>query len=218
MERQIGSLYYERLLLSQDKAAVTAEAKAKANLSALEQSPRAFVRDPVMLEFLGLPNTGLLEATLETALMDKLQQFLMELGKGFAFVARQQRISTQTQDFYIDLVFYNYLLKCFVLIDLKTGPLTHQDVGQMPEHIDKIIDTYQFCKEEPRYSRRVGMEEIEKNDVNLNISRYVSTAEAEEEIDLAAVHAELVSLEQKRKAALDKHNAFLKELGLPTLP
>ncbi|BBO21878.1 MAG: type I restriction-modification system subunit M [Rhodocyclaceae bacterium] len=87
-----------------------------------------------------------------------------------------------------------------------------------PEDIDKIIDTYRFRKEESRYSRRVSMEEIEKNDFNLNISRYVSTAEAEEEIDLASVHAELVSLEQKRKAALDKHNDFLKELGLPLLP
>ena len=134
LERQIGSLYYERLLLSQDKAGVTAEAQA--NLAALEQSPRAFVRDPVILEFLGMTDTGRqLEATLETALMDKLQQFLMELGKGFAFVARQQRISTETQDFYIDLVFYNYLLKCFVLIDLKTGPLTHQDVGQMDMYV-----------------------------------------------------------------------------------
>jgi len=99
------------------------------------------VRDPVMLEFLGLPSTDhLLEATLETALMDKLQQFLMELGKGFAFVARQQRISTETQDFYIDLVFYNYLLKCFVLIDLKTGPLTHQDVGQMDMYVRMYDD------------------------------------------------------------------------------
>ena len=134
LERQIGSLYYDRLLLSQDKAAVNAEAQA--NMAALDESPRAFVRDPVMLEFLGLPDTGrLLEATLETALMDKLQQFLMELGKGFAFVARQQRISTETQDFYIDLVFYNYLLKCFVLIDLKTGPLMHQDVGQMDMYV-----------------------------------------------------------------------------------
>jgi predicted nuclease of restriction endonuclease-like (RecB) superfamily len=134
LERQIGSLYYERLLLSQDKAAVNAEAQA--NLAALEDSPRAFVRDPVMLEFLGLPGGGrLLEATLEAALMDKLQQFLMELGKGFAFVARQQRISTETHDFYIDLVFYNYLLKCFVLIDLKAGPLTHQDVGQMDMYV-----------------------------------------------------------------------------------
>jgi type I restriction enzyme M protein len=88
----------------------------------------------------------------------------------------------------------------------------------LPEHIDKIIATYQFRREEPRYSRRVGMEEIEKNDFNLNISRYVSTAEAEDEIDLALVHAELVKSEQARKDALEKHNEFLKELGLPPLP
>lgn len=88
----------------------------------------------------------------------------------------------------------------------------------LPAHIDKIIETYQFRKEEARYSRRVGMEEIEKNDFNLNISRYVSTAEADVEIDLNAVHAELVSLDTRIKAAADKHNDFLKELGLPLLP
>ncbi|MCW0009862.1 type I restriction-modification system subunit M [Burkholderia pseudomallei] len=88
----------------------------------------------------------------------------------------------------------------------------------LPEHIDKIIDTYQFRKEAARYSRRVGMEEIEKNDFNLNISRYVSTAEDEEEIDLAAVHAELVSLDKKIEMATKQHNKFLKELGLPLLP
>jgi hypothetical protein len=82
----------------------------------------------------------LLEASLEQALMDKLQAFLLELGKGFAFVARQQRISTETQDFYIDLVFYNYLLKCFVLIDLKTGQLTHQDIGQMDMYVRMYDD------------------------------------------------------------------------------
>jgi hypothetical protein len=89
------------------------------------------------LEFLGLLGTGkLLESTLEQALMEKLQGFLLELGKGFAFVARQQRISTESQDFYVDLVFYNYLLKCFVLIDLKTGKLAHQDIGQMDMYVD----------------------------------------------------------------------------------
>lgn len=130
LERQMSTLFYERLLLSQDKAAVATEAQQK--LAALEQSPRAFVRDPVMLEFLCLPGSGkLLEAGLEQGLIDKLQAFLLELGKGFAFVARQQRVSTESKDFYIDLVFYNYLLKCFVLIDLKTSELTHQDIGQM---------------------------------------------------------------------------------------
>lgn len=88
----------------------------------------------------------------------------------------------------------------------------------LPEHIDKIIDTYQHRKEEARYARRVSMEEIEKNDFNLNISRYVSTAEAEEEIDLKAVHSELVSLDQRIEAATKRHNEFLKELGLPLLP
>ncbi|MBL8454506.1 MAG: DUF1016 family protein [Zoogloea sp.] len=148
LERQIGTLYYERLLLSQDKAAVSAEAQH--NLAALDESPRAFVRDPVLLEFLGLPETGrLLEAKLEAALMDKLQQFLLELGKGFAFVARQQRISTETQDFYIDLVFYNYLLKCFVLIDLKTGQLTHQDIGQMDMYVRMYDDLRRGTDDNP---------------------------------------------------------------------
>lgn len=134
LQRQIGTMFYERLLLSQDKAAVAEEAQHK--LAALEQTPRAFVRDPVMLEFLGLPSAGkLLESDLEQGLMDKLQAFLLELGKGFAFVARQQRISTESKDFYIDLVFYNYLLKCFVLIDLKSGELTHQDIGQMDMYV-----------------------------------------------------------------------------------
>ena len=139
LERQIGSLYYERLLSSQDKAGLQAQTR-----QVMDNQPaaaREFVRDPVMLEFLGLPETGrLLEAKLEAALMDKLQQFLMELGKGFAFVARQQRISTETQDFYIDLVFYNYLLKCFVLIDMKTGHFKHQDVGQMDMYVRMYDD------------------------------------------------------------------------------
>jgi predicted nuclease of restriction endonuclease-like (RecB) superfamily len=139
LQRQIGTLFYERLLLSQDKSAVADEAKQ--NLAQLEATPRAFVRDPVMLEFLGLPDSGkLLESSLEQGLMNKLQAFLLELGKGFAFVARQQRVSTESRDFYIDLVFYNYLLKCFVLIDLKTAELTHQDIGQMDMYVRMYDD------------------------------------------------------------------------------
>lgn len=139
LQRQIGTLFYERLLLSRDKATVATEARQR--LSTLEQSPRAFVRDPVMLEFLGLPgHRALLESSLEQGLMDKLQAFLLELGKGFAFVARQQRVSTESKDFYIDLVFYNYLLKCFVLIDLKTTELTHQDIGQMDMYVRMYDD------------------------------------------------------------------------------
>jgi len=148
LERQIASLYYERLLSSQDKAGLLAQTRQE--VQAQSASPRAFVRDPVVLEFLGLPESGrLLEAKLESALMDKLQQFLLELGKGFAFVARQQRISTETQDFYIDLVFYNYLLKCFVLIDLKAGHLTHQDVGQMDMYVRMYDDLRRGVDDNP---------------------------------------------------------------------
>ncbi|MDR2154317.1 MAG: PDDEXK nuclease domain-containing protein [Burkholderiaceae bacterium] len=145
LERQIGSLYYERLLSSRDKAGMQAESAEMTS-----PSPRDFVRDPVMLEFLGLPDTGrLLESDLEQGLMERLQQFLLELGKGFAFVARQQRVSTETQDFYIDLVFYNYLLKCFVLIDLKTGHLTHQDIGQMDMYVRLYDDQRRSTDDNP---------------------------------------------------------------------
>lgn len=139
LERQISTLYYERLLASSDKASVTAEAT---QLTApLDKTPREFVRDPVLLEFLGMPETGrLLESELEQGLMNKLQSFLLELGSGFAFVARQQRISTDSKDFYIDMVFYNYMLKCFVLFDLKTGELTHQDIGQMDMYVRMYDD------------------------------------------------------------------------------
>lgn len=134
LERQIGTLYYERLLSSQDRAPVEQEAAIK--IQALGKTPREFVRDPVLLEFLGVPNAAsLLENDLEQALINQLQAFLLELGKGFAFVARQQRISTESKDFYLDLVFYNYLLKCFVVFDLKRGELSHQDIGQMDMYV-----------------------------------------------------------------------------------
>ena len=134
LDRQINRLYYERLLSSRDKKAVRAEAEEK--IAELAPSPRDFVRDPVLLEFLGLPETGrLLETDLEQKLIDHLQGFLLELGKGFAFIGRQVRVSTETKDFYIDLVFYNYLLKCFVIFDLKPRELTHEDIGQMDMYV-----------------------------------------------------------------------------------
>jgi len=152
LERQIGTLYYERLLASKDRDPVRAEAAEK--LTALPGSPREFIRDPVLLEFLGLPGTGkLLESKLEDALISNLQAFLLELGKGFAFVARQQRISTESKDFYLDLVFYNYLLKCFVLFDLKTDELTHQDIGQM----DMYVRIYDDLRRGPEDNPSVGI-------------------------------------------------------------
>lgn len=148
LERQIGTLYYERLLASKDREPVQEEAAEK--LSGMEPSPREFIRDPVLLEFLGLPGTGrLLESELEGALIANLQAFLLELGKGFAFVARQQRVSTESKDFYLDLVFYNYLLQCFVLFDLKTGELTHQDIGQMDMYVRMYDDLHRGPKDNP---------------------------------------------------------------------
>jgi len=138
LERQIDKLYYERLLSSQGSAPVKAEAKQKiTEMEAEDQklSPRDVLRDPYVFDFLNLPSQHLQESDLEQGLLDNLQSFLLELGKGFAFVARQQRIRTEDQDFYIDLVFYNFKLKCFLLIDLKLGKLTHQDVGQMDSYV-----------------------------------------------------------------------------------
>ncbi|MEZ9545993.1 MULTISPECIES: PDDEXK nuclease domain-containing protein [Vibrio] len=141
LERQIGTLYYERLLATQ-----TPNADKKQNLkSVIEEanqktaelavSPKDYLRDPYIFDFLGLPSAGLQESELEQALIDNLQKFLLELGKGFAFVERQQRIATDDGYYYIDLVFYNYHLKCFLLIDLKMHKLTHQDVGQMDMYV-----------------------------------------------------------------------------------
>lgn len=139
LERQIGVLYYERLLSSQDKAAVMQEAQEHA--VALANNPKDYLRDPYVLDFLNLDGSRYVESDLEQGLINNLQQFLLELGKGFAFVERQQRISTEDQDFYIDLVFYNFKLKCFLLIDIKLGKLTHQDVGQMDTYI-RIYDQH----------------------------------------------------------------------------
>ena len=148
LDRQIATLYYERLLASKDRQPVREEAAGQ--LSALAATPRDFIHDPVMLEFLGLPNTGrLLESTLEDALIGNLQSFLLELGKGFAYVARQQRIGTESKDFYLDLVFYNYLLKCFVLFDLKTDELTHQDIGQMDMYVRMYDDLRRGNEDNP---------------------------------------------------------------------
>lgn len=133
LDRQIGVLYYERLLSSKDKALV--EAEAAQYTESLAETRKDFLRHPYVLDFLNLNTGRFLEGDLEQAIMDNLQNFLLELGKGFAFVARQQRVSFADEDFYLDLVFYNYKLKCFLLVDLKLGRLTHQDMGQMDTYV-----------------------------------------------------------------------------------
>lgn len=142
LDRQISTLYYERLLGSQKQDGVREEAGIKIAAEA-SSDPRDFIRDPYVLEFLGVqPGAGLYEQDIEQGLIDRLQQFLMELGKGFAFVARQKRLQVEGDDFFVDLVFYNYLLKCFVLIDLKVGKLAHQDVGQLDMYV-RVFDEQQ---------------------------------------------------------------------------
>ena len=134
LQRNIETQYYYRLLSSQKKAVVEEEMK---QLTAKYQNEKYdYLKNPVIAEFLGLSsNIDLTETDLESSILSNLQKFIMEMGKGYAFVARQQRIITEKREYYIDLVFYNYILKCFVLIDLKTGKVTHQDVGQMDMYI-----------------------------------------------------------------------------------
>jgi predicted nuclease of restriction endonuclease-like (RecB) superfamily len=205
LERQIGTLYYERLLASSDRREV--EQEAASNIAPLQQNPREFVRDPVMLEFLGLPGTGkLLESNLEQALLDNLQAFLLELGKGFAFVARQLRISTESKDFYIDMVFYNYLLKCFVLFDLKSGELSHKDIGQMDMYV-RMVDA---LKRAPDDNPTVGIILCTHKDASvvrysvlhenehLFASKYKLILPSEEELR-AELDRERISLEERQK-------------------
>ncbi|WP_439294941.1 PDDEXK nuclease domain-containing protein [Lonepinella sp. BR2882] len=133
LDRQISVLYYERLLASQNKTPVITEAEQKT--AELKETIEDYLRDPYILDFLNLQDGRYQENDVEQAIINNLQLFLLELGKGFAFVERQKRIRFDDEDFYIDLVFYNFKLKCFLLIDLKIGKLKHQDVGQMDTYV-----------------------------------------------------------------------------------
>lgn len=141
MERQIHSQLYERLLLSTDKESVMAVARGHRQ----PKSAAEFIKDPMVLEFLGLERKAqYYENDLETALIDHLQDFLLELGNGFTFVARQKRLLIEDDEFFADLVFYNRLMRCFVIIELKTGKATHQDLGQLQMYVnyyDRLIKT-----------------------------------------------------------------------------
>lgn len=166
LQRNIDSQYYYRLLHSQHKDLVK---KEMLEITAPSQVPDRleFVKNPVVAEFLGLETRSeFSESTLEGAIITNLQKFLMELGKGFAFVARQQHIHTEKQDYYIDLVFYNYILKCFCLIDLKTTRVTHQDVGQM----DMYVRMYDELKRSEGDNPTIGI--ILCSETDEDIARY----------------------------------------------
>lgn len=150
LERQINSLYYERLLATREGDRSDIRQEAEQNTKPLQLQPKDVLKDPYILEFLNLqPNWKLYEKDLEQGLLDNLQTFMLELGKGFAFVARQKRMVEDDDSFRVDLVFYNYLLRCFVLIDLKVGKLTHQDVGQLDMYVRMFEETEKLPGDNP---------------------------------------------------------------------
>ena len=147
LNRQISKLYYERLLASQNKALVISEAAEQT--APLADNIQHYLRDPYILDFLNLQDKTYQENDLEQAIINNLQDFSLEMGKGFAFVERQQRIRFEDEDFYIDLVFYHFKLKCFVLIDLKLGKLKHQDIGQMDTYVRLYNEKYKAEDDNP---------------------------------------------------------------------
>ena len=187
LDRNISTLYYDRIVASIDKKTVEDEMKDKTKKLQAEE----FIKNPVVLEFLDLPsNMSYTENELEKALTDDIQKFMMELGKGFAFVERQQHIRTENSDFYIDLVFYNYILKCFVIVELKTGKLTHQDIGQL----DMYVRMYDDLKKQENDNPTIGLllctdtdrtiikYSVLNDNKNLFASKYINYLPSEEEL------------------------------------
>ena len=169
LNRNINTLYYERLLMSKKKRPVVDEMQD--NTKAYQQDKLEYIKSPVVLEFLGLPeDTSLAESKLETAIINNLEKFLMEMGKGYALVARQQHIRTEENDYYIDLVFYNYLIKSFILVDLKVNRITYQDVGQM----DMYLQMYDKMKKGPDDNPTIGI--ILCTETDSDVARYSTLA------------------------------------------
>ena len=169
LNRNINTLYYERLLMSKKKQPVVNEMQDKTK--AYQQDKLEYIKSPVVLEFLGLPeDTSLAESKLETAIINNLEKFLMEMGKGYALVARQQHIRTEENDYYIDLVFYNYLIKSFILVDLKVNRITYQDVGQM----DMYLQMYDKIKKGTDDNPTIGI--ILCTETDSDVARYSTLA------------------------------------------
>lgn len=169
LSRNINTLYNERFLMSKDKAPVEKEMKEKTN--EFQQDKLEYIKSPVVMEFLGLPSdSSLKESKLESAIIDNLEKFLMEMGKGYALVARQQHIRTEENDYYIDLVFYNYLIKSFILVDLKVNRITYQDVGQM----DMYLQMYDKKKKGPDDNPTIGI--ILCTETDSDVARYSTLA------------------------------------------
>ena len=198
LERQISTLYYERLLASAEKESVVAEAVEK--LAAVE--PVQFIKDPYVLEFIDLKDyPALRESGLEQVLIDHLQQFLLELGRGFCFVARQKLMRYDDDDFYVDLVFYHSILKCYVLIDLKVGKLTHGDVGQM----DGYIRMFDDLMRQPDDNPTIGL--ILCSEKNEAIAKYSTLADGRQ-MFASRYQFELPSVEELEGYLMEKRRGL----------
>lgn len=203
LERQINSFYYERILATNE--AKRAEVQGEIQILEPNVEPKHLIKDPYILEFLGLEeNKAYLEHELEQGLIDNLQKFLLELGKGFCFVARQRRITIDGDHYYIDLVFYNYILKCFVLIDLKTHKLTYQDVGQIDFYVKYFEENIKTEGDNPtigivlcseKNETMVKYSILNEND-HLFASKYKLYIPTEEELK-KEIERERFNLEQK---------------------
>jgi len=201
LERNINSLHFERLLSSRNK-----QEALQAPTDAAKMQLRDFIKDPYVLEFLDLPETPWpKEQSIESAIVDHLQSFLLEMGRGFSFVGRQFRISTETKHFYIDLVFYNYILKCFVLIDLKTTELTHQDIGQMDMYVRMFDDLKKQADDNPsiglilcaQKDETVVKYSVLKGSEQLFASKYRLVLPSEEELVVELEREQRLLTEQK---------------------
>ncbi|MBP3194645.1 MAG: DUF1016 family protein [Cardiobacteriaceae bacterium] len=189
LDRNISTQYYERLLQSANKEIVIAEMQEK---TAIHQNNKLdFIKNPYVFEFLGLPTNGAyLETEFEQAIINSLQHFLLEMGKGFAFVERQKLIRTETDNFYIDLVFYNFLLKCFVLVDLKVHKITHKDVGQMDMYVRMFDDIVKKSDDNPTIGillctdtdRTIAKYSVLNESKQIFASKYLTVLPSEEEL------------------------------------
>ncbi|MFY8188997.1 MAG: PDDEXK nuclease domain-containing protein [Flavobacterium sp.] len=199
LERQINSSLYERLLLSNDKESVLAVAKGEK----MPSEAKEIIKDPMTLEFLGLRReTAYYEKDLESAIITNLQEFLLELGNGFSFVARQKRILLEDDEFFVDLVFYNRILQCFVIIEIKTKKITHQDIGQLQMYVNYFDRTQKLEHENPSIGILLCADKndtlvkfsLPENNTNILASKYELYLPTEKQL-LEAITTEIENLE-----------------------
>ena len=200
LERQIQSSYYQRIIANRGEQGLISPDRKR--LRGEHVPPNTILKSPLVLEFLGLPDSPQIhESELEQAIIANLQSFLLELGKGFCFVARQKHIRFDDEDFYIDLVFYNYILKCFLLIDLKIGRLTHKDVGQMDGYVRAYEDRFKVPGDNPT----IGL--ILCSDKSEAVAKYSILSEAKQVF--AAKYMQFLPTEEELRLELERERKLI---------